>query len=501
MDSFQFDAFTFRTIIEASPYPVYLCIGEEMIVTYANAATLRTWGKTNSVIGKAFVEAIPEIKNQPYYQLLLNVFHSGNAYHSGDERADLEVDGKIQTYYFNFAYQPYRNPLGQIVGVFCFATDVTELVTNRQRLAASKESLRIAVDAAELGTFDRDLENGKHYWDQRCRQLLNIRDNSNVKYECDFLASVHPDDRQWVNKHIYEYVFNKKLSNGNFDVVFRTLEQGNGTIRWIKSKGTVFFDAKEKPVRFIGTMLDITKQREEETRKDAFISIASHELKTPLTTIKAQAQLLMREMKRIDNSVILDSLERLNRQINNMSTLVDNFLNTNSLLEGKLHFKFERFDMQELLKEVVDDHRSILSRHELKLDDCETVIVWGDRRKIGQVIENLLSNAAKYSPSNSTITVFCKPDAHRTEIGVIDQGVGISESEQKKLFDRFYRVESESVSNVSGFGLGLYLVAEILREHNTSIYVRSAPNEGSCFSFHLPLSKFSAGGDEVNLET
>ncbi|SFH39871.1 PAS domain-containing protein [Pedobacter insulae] len=184
MSEFLPEDFTFKTIVDGSPYPVYLCIGEDMIIAYANAATLRTWGKTDSVLGKPFIEAIPEIKNQPFNQLLLDVYHTGIPHFSTDKRADLVVDNQLQTFFFKFSYQPYRNLSGEIIGVFCMATDVSELVSNRERLIASEESLRMAIDAAELGTFDKDLVKGKIYWDPRCRELFNINhDNEVWKYQ------------------------------------------------------------------------------------------------------------------------------------------------------------------------------------------------------------------------------------------------------------------------------------------------------------------------------
>lgn len=481
------DAYTFKTLTDAAPYPVYLCLGEEMVVRYANQATLTAWGKTEEVIGKPFLEAIPEIKNQPFYQLLLDVYYSGAAYYSAEQQADLEINGQLKSSFFKFSYQPFHDPSGQIIGVFCFATDVTELVKNRIELQASKESLRLALEAAELGTFDKDLVKGTNYWDSRCRELFNISHQNEVTYENDFLPGLHPDDRERVDKHLKDFVFVKEISGGRLDVEYRTIGLKDKRVRWIKSKGKVFFDADQKPVRFIGSVIDITEQRQAEIRKNDFISIASHELKTPLTTIKAQVQLLIRRSKNQGNDFISESLERLNRQVNNMSALVNNFLDNNRLLEGKLSFQQEVFNIDKLLDEVISDHRMILFKHSIVLSECENVMVMADRSKIGQVLENLISNAVKYSPSGSTITIGCTLKNKIVKISVADQGIGISPTEQKKLFERFYRVDNELSKNVSGFGLGLYLVAEILRNHNTKISVESKLGEGSLFFFHLPL--------------
>ena len=487
MNNFQPGTFNFKTIFDASPYPIFLCIGEQMTVFYANAATLSSWGKTDVVIGMPFSEAIPELKDQPFNQLLLDVYHTGEAYFSVDKRADLIVDAKLQTFYFNFSYQPYRNQSGEIIGVFCLATDVTELVKNRERLQASEESLRLAIDAAELGTFNSDLEKGTVYWDERCRELFNISHGDALTYKDDFLPGLHIDDRQKVDQHMNDFVFVKSLSDGNLDIEYRTMSTKDSKIRWIKSRGKVFFDTNDKPIRLIGSMLDITDQRQTEMRKNEFITIASHELKTPLTTVKAHVQLLMRKVEQDGDNFITGSLISVNRQINNMITLIQSFLNNNILMEGNLDLHYEVFNVHELLKEVADDQRFIILQHDLILEDCEAVMVSADRGKIGQVIENLLSNAAKYSPNGSKIIISCKVSNGQVEIGVKDQGIGISKNDHKKLFERFYRVNSDIIKNVSGFGIGLYLVEEILRYHKSKIKIDSELGKGARFSFFLEL--------------
>ena len=489
MKNFRPDAYTFKTITDASPYPVYLCMGEKMTVAYANDATLKTWGKTEEVIGKPFLEAIPELKEQPFMQLLLNVFHTGEPHYSLDKPAQLHVDGKLQTFYFKFSYQPFRSPEGEITGIFCFATDVTELVKSRQLLIASEESLRLAISAAELGTFDKDLKTGRFFWDQRTKELFNIDHDNLPTYDGDFLPGIHPDDRERIDLHMKEFTMVEQRSNGTFDVEYRTQSPLDGRIRWIRSKGKVYFNAEHTPQRFIGTVIDITEQREAEMSKSDFVSIASHELKTPLTTIKAQVQLLLRRGKQYPDDFSTNSLQRVNRQIDNMTTIINNFLNNNRLLEGKIQLQLSQFNLHELLTELVTDHVEILSQHTLVLQEYDEVIVNADRSKISQVIENMLTNAAKYAAAGTMISISCKTKTNEVEISISDQGVGIPLSEQHKIFERFYRVENPLVKNSSGFGLGLYLVSEILRYHKSEIKVDSEPGKGSRFYFSLPIVK------------
>ncbi|MFD2145352.1 sensor histidine kinase [Mucilaginibacter antarcticus] len=233
---------------------------------------------------------------------------------------------------------------------------------------------------------------------------------------------------------------------------------------------------------------DITDQKLAEMRKNDFITIASHELKTPLTTIKSYVQLLLAKARAADDAFRIDALSRVEKQANKMSVLIQNFLNNAKLLEGKFDLDVERFNMHELLLEVEHYAKILSPTHQIVLKDCDDVSVVADRDKIAQVMENLVSNAVKYSPVNTTIIIGCKKINGQAQISVTDTGIGIDKKDQGKLFDRFYRVENDKLKNVAGFGIGLYLVAEILRFHDSRILVESTANVGSKFYFNLPIS-------------
>lgn len=610
LEDLQDDLYTYKAIFDASPFPVYFCEGEELIVIIANEATLKAWGKSKDVIGKPFHKVLPELENQPFRQLLLNVLHTGITHSATDQRADIIVDGSLQTFYFTFSYQPFKDRQGKITGVFGFANDVTELVLARHRQAASEESARLAIEAARLGTFDKDLLSGKMFWDRRCRELFDIAHENEVTYEGDFLPGLHPEDRERVNDHIVNFAFVKELSDGNYDVEYRTIGGGDKKVRWIKSRGTVFFNADNLPVRFIGTIFDITDirqageksallsaiiqssydaiisknlhgeieswneaaermfgysademigesifkiippeyadeerqilfrlkngervehfetkrrkkngqlldisitispikneqekiiglskiarditdQKMAEMRKNDFITIASHELKTPLTTIKSYVQILLARSRADQDNFRIDALARVEKQANKMTILIQNFLNNAKLLEGKFDLVVERFNTHALLLEVVEDAKVLSPNHKIVMNDCEDVFVIADRYKIAQVMENLVSNAVKYSPVGSTVMIGCKTLNGYAQISVSDTGIGIDKKDQAKLFDRFYRVENDKLKNVAGFGIGLYLVAEILRFHESRILVDSVANSGSKFFFDLPVA-------------
>jgi PAS domain S-box-containing protein len=231
---------------------------------------------------------------------------------------------------------------------------------------------------------------------------------------------------------------------------------------------------------------DISEKKLEEQRKNDFIAMVSHELKTPLTSIRSYIQVLLAKAKTEDDSFKLRALTRADAQSKKMTTMINDFLNLTRLEEGKIHITKEAFDLHPLIEEVAGDAQFLNTSHNIKFEGCDGVTVYADKDKIGQVMINLLSNAVKYSPNNGLITIDCQVNDGHVKVSVKDQGIGISKDDQKKLFDRFYRVENVKVKTVSGFGIGLYLVSEILRYHDSKMEVESEEGKGSTFSFLLP---------------
>jgi PAS domain S-box-containing protein len=232
---------------------------------------------------------------------------------------------------------------------------------------------------------------------------------------------------------------------------------------------------------------DISEKKLEEQRKNDFIAMVSHELKTPLTSIRSYIQVLLTKARHEDDPFKLNALTRADAQSKKMTTMINDFLNLTRLEEGKIQLTKELFDLHPVIEDVTSDAQFLTTSHTILFKGCDGVKVYADKDKIGQVMINLLSNAVKYSPNNSTIIVECIVDAGKVKICVTDQGIGISTADQKKLFDKFYRVKNDKAKTVSGFGIGLYLVAEILQYHNSKIEVESQEGSGSTFWFSLDI--------------
>lgn len=232
---------------------------------------------------------------------------------------------------------------------------------------------------------------------------------------------------------------------------------------------------------------DITDKKLEEQHKHDFIAIASHELKTPLTSLRSYVQLALAKARERSDAFTENVLSRAETQTMRMITMIHDFLNLSRLEDGKMSLNLSKFALSALMEDVIEEAKILAPNHIITYEGCMELDLYADREKISQVLSNLLSNAVKYSVAGTLVHIECKHAGNSVTISFADQGIGIDPIDQRRLFERFYRVKNEQYKNVSGFGIGLYLASEILKLHGTEIKVKSEPDKGSTFSFVLPI--------------
>ncbi len=230
------------------------------------------------------------------------------------------------------------------------------------------------------------------------------------------------------------------------------------------------------------------KKLEEVARnKDEFMGAATHELRTPVTTLKGYTQVLYRQFSRRGDQKTSVSLDKMNSQIDRLNNLIGDLLDVTKIESGKLRFQLGSFNFDELVNETVDSMRLTTERHKIRLTGKMKKNIYGDRDRIGQVISNLLSNAIKYSPHATEIIVSTQKDGDNVMFSVTDFGVGIPEEDKERIFERFYRVIGGRHTTFPGLGLGLYISVGIIRRHHGDIWVESKKGKGSTFFFSLPI--------------
>ncbi|PWK77311.1 PAS domain S-box-containing protein [Mucilaginibacter oryzae] len=271
-NQFQLNENVFRILIEESPLPVALYVGEEMTIMIANKTIIDIWGKGPDVIGNTYFALLPELETQGYHDVLRNVFYKGESYEGKEHRVELVMNGKPETFYFNFTFKPLRDEKGEVWGVLNTAADVTELVLTREQLTEKDERMKFALQAAELGTWDLYPNQQIVIWDDRCKELCGFNQEDEINY-ANILTYVHPDDAHRLQTAVTKAYDPKQ--GGAYDLIVRTINPDGSLKYWIHLKGKAYFNEAGEPVRFAGTVQDITREifdRQEQEKLIALIN-------------------------------------------------------------------------------------------------------------------------------------------------------------------------------------------------------------------------------------
>ncbi len=246
------------------------------------------------------------------------------------------------------------------------------------------------------------------------------------------------------------------------------------------------FDREGRLVNLIANVRDITKFREAEEVKSTFISIISHELKTPVSLIKGYAETLRREDAHWDAATVQDSLDVIAEEADRLAELIENLLDASRLQAGALKLNHAEVLLDQLATRLVEKFRTQSDAHSLSAEfPPDFPPVMGDEERLRQVLSNLLSNALKYSPGGNVV-VRGKVEPQQVVVSVSDEGPGIAAPDLPRVFDRFYRADSDLTKRAKGAGLGLYLAKSVIEAHGGRIWAESLPGRGATFSFSLP---------------
>lgn len=294
---------------------------------------------------------------------------------------------------------------------------------------------------------------------------------------------VHPEDLE-----TSLLAWNHSIATGTPFKIEDRKRSVDGIYRWHLAHALPFKDADGKIIAWFGVCTDIEDQKKAMEKKDEFISMASHELKTPVTSLKAFTQIMMMTFEGEGNSMASSMLSKMDKQINKLTGLIADLLDASKANSGELTFQNEEFDLNELIKEVTDEIQRTTSTHTIELNLLKLPIVNGDRNRLAQVIMNLLSNAIKYSPNKEKVIVTSEVAENKIRICIKDFGIGIPISQQPKLFTRFFRASNDKTNTYPGLGLGLYISNEIIKRHQGTIDFKSEEAKGSTFCVTLPVN-------------
>lgn len=351
-----------------------------------------------------------------------------------------------------------------------------DLENTIKELAASREQFRFLLNAIPQQVWTATPDGKLDYVNQVVNKDFGYLPEDVVGHGWQQL--IHPDELPGCLQ-----AWHKALASGNEYVTEFRLLMHNGDYRWHLSRAVPLMEDGAIKM-WIGTNTDIDLQKSNEQKKDEFLSIASHELKTPLTSIKAFNQLMGRAK---DSEKLSGFIKKSAEHITRLEKLINDLLDVTRINAGKMAYNMAPFNMADLINSSVEAVQLTAPRHEIIIHKNADVTYTGDYFRLEQVVHNFLTNAIKYSPDSDTVIIDSEVKDDSIIVSVQDFGIGIAQDHLDKLFDRYYRVDNTAM-RFEGLGLGLFISSEILKRHQGSFWIESEQGSGSTFYFRLPLT-------------
>jgi two-component system phosphate regulon sensor histidine kinase PhoR len=359
--------------------------------------------------------------------------------------------------------------------------ELEDIVKERTRdLMLSQEHFKFLADNIPVIVWTAYPDGSTDFFNKRWCEFTGFTMEQSIDWGWE--AVIHPDD---LGKTIN--VWTRSVDTGEpYEIEYRFKSAKTGEYRWHLASAIPFKDESGQIIKWIGTGTDIEDQKKEMEKRDEFIGIASHELKTPLTSAKGYVQLIDSYKKDVLPDTVKSFVKKANDSLNKLQTLVNDLLDVSKIQAGKLEFNVAPVNLSELIITCIENAAHIYPSAVIINCYTDTLIVNGNFERLEQVLMNLISNAVKYSDGNQAIDINAEHTENYVSVSVTDRGIGLSQQNIERIFERFYRVEDKKFLT-SGLGMGLYISSEIIKAHHGFMAVKSQLNVGSTFSFSLPL--------------
>jgi PAS domain S-box-containing protein len=395
--------------------------------------------------------------------------------------------------------------------------EITERKFSEEKLRKIEANLLAVQRIAHFGIWEFDVVSQQLTWSEEKFRIFGLDPTQSEPTYTQLIEMIHPDDRA-----NFEQAVSRALANGtSYEIVFR-IKRPNGQVRYIETRGEAIFSSSGQVIQLFGTVVDITerKQAEEETlkalqrerelseAKSRLIAMTSHDLRTPLTTIQSSVDLLRRYSKQLALDKQLEHFNRISSAIEQMNSMVEDVLVLSEAEAGKLQLNPSSVDLVQLCHSLVSEllvtdkkqHKitfTHLSNSKAaysgtdSLEDEQNAATQYvlDGKLVRYILSNLLANALKYSPPESTVQFDLTDHQDKVVFRVQDQGIGIPSKDIPQLFESFHR--ASNVGMIKGTGLGLAIVKQCVDLHGGEISVDSVVGEGTTFTVTLPLSNLS----------
>jgi PAS domain S-box-containing protein len=376
---------------------------------------------------------------------------------------------------------PVINSRGNVTKWFGTCTDIHNKRMTEEALRASELRFKALSDANIVGIIILDLESTRIVESNlKFSDMLGYSKNE-FKNKRILWDNLTPEEAfQLKEKKFIELREYRELDTFETKLVHKAGHKISVLIG-----GSMLYKKSDMCILFV---LDISERIKMERRREEFLGMASHELKTPLTTIKGYTQMVEDKVKDINDEKLNEYLKRTNKYIDKLTDLINDLLDIARIQAGRMTFNKTVFDIYDLIKDCVETVQAGTQTHTVKIENNKHIKINGDRLRIEQVLINLLNNAIKYSPEAEKVIIIVEKQENNIILSVKDFGIGIPEDQKEKVFERFYRTESAE-KNFSGLGVGLYISREIIFRHMGDMWVTSEVGKGSTFHFKLPIAE------------
>jgi PAS domain S-box-containing protein len=479
----------FRLLADGAPVMIWTS-GIDKLCTYFNAPWLAFTGRTlEQELGNGWAEGVYPADKQRCLDIYTSAFDARKAF-SMDYRLR-RYDGQYRWILDNGI--PFYTSDGTFTGYIGSCIDITERRRLEQQLQYSEQKLRTLVESNILGVVVADVDGKIYEINERAAQMAGYSRDELLSETFNWLQLV-PTDAQEAQARNTEML----LSTGVLPPFEGEYLRKDGSRLPVVAAGAMIDQERRLA---LGVVLDISDRKAAERRKQEFLSMVSHELRTPLTSIMGLIELALMQIERRPSSLALDAegllgqiekvLKRASGQVEIEARLVEELLEVSRLEMHTFELSVQGENLVTIMQEAVGhQQQAARSRHiELVLPPDEVVPVDADAGRIGQALTNYLTNALKYAPVEQPILVRLEVEASSARVSVRDQGPGLTQEEQQRVWERFYQVAAPGHQGPEGgLGLGLAIARAIVEQHHGKVGVESAPGRGSTFWFILPLA-------------
>jgi two-component system CheB/CheR fusion protein len=469
-----------KAIVQTIREPL-LVLSSDMRIRTANKAFYSTFRLSpDETEGHYFHEIgngmfnIAELKKH-----LLQVIASNMSFQNVELKAKLQSAGKRTLMYsaMRMAQEESKNNR-----ILLSVEDITQRKKTDETLKENEERFRLLVQNAfdVLAILSKD--GTIQFISESLENILGYKPAERMGMNIFEHTIVHADDTTLEKKMLKDCI---TQPHTNIKSEFRMMHK-KGHYVIMEAVGVNLLD-NPRVHGIVVNYRDVTERRLLEKQKEEFLAIASHELKTPVTSIKGYTEILIDNFEDANDSSSVALVKKLDKQVDRLTDLIKDLLDVTRITEGQLQLRKSTFDINELINDISEELKYNIGRHELITELKPVKKIFADKERIRQVLLNLISNAVKYSPDADKVIVSTNDNRRHLKVCITDNGIGMSEEMKKKVFERFFRVNDNAVNTFPGLGLGLFIAAEIVKKHNGQITVESEKNKGSVFCFTLPL--------------